>query len=254
MIEGKRDRLVVYTALFGSYDNLLDPSCDVEGCDFICFTDQHDLKSNVWDVRLIEDCDLPASLMNRRYKILPHLYLSEYESSLYVDANIEILKNPYALKAMYLQRENFVIPRHFARSCIYDEAFVLLRSGRVKKLEVLRQMISYLRQGYRDQIEMGENNILLRNHNELVRFMNMWWDELNVRSKRDQLCLSFVAWKSGFRIAIAPIGARGGTWFYAREHATRFRRNVVLKLIDHVCFAVPFQVLRIMLLRHRNLP
>lgn len=245
----KEDRLIVYTALFGPYDNLVDPEGDVEGCDFVCFTDQKELTSQVWEVRVVSDCDLAPNLMNRKYKMLPHLFFSEYRSSLYVDANVVILKNPYELKEKYLSNENFVLPRHFSRACIYEEAFVLLRSGRVDKLKVIAQMASYLRRGYRCQNKMGENNILLRNHNELVDFMAMWWGEFVERSKRDQLSLSFVAWRGGFRYTLADMGVREGEWFGARAHAVRYKRNIALKAFDYVVYAIPFWVMKSVLIR-----
>jgi len=42
-----KNKLVVYTALFGDYDNLIEPKEKFEGCDFICFTDQKHLTSDV---------------------------------------------------------------------------------------------------------------------------------------------------------------------------------------------------------------
>lgn len=45
-----KNKFVVYTALFGNYDDLIDPKENYEGCDFICFTDQKHLTSDIcWD-------------------------------------------------------------------------------------------------------------------------------------------------------------------------------------------------------------
>jgi len=66
-----KNKLVVYTALFGDYDDLIEPKEKFEGCDFICFTDQKHLTSDIWEIRLVEECDLPPNMMNRKYKILP---------------------------------------------------------------------------------------------------------------------------------------------------------------------------------------
>lgn len=63
----KKNNFVVYTALFGDYDNLIDPKEKYEGCDFIYFTDQKHLKSDIWEIRIVEDIDLPLNMMNRKY-------------------------------------------------------------------------------------------------------------------------------------------------------------------------------------------
>jgi hypothetical protein len=132
-----KNKLVVYTALFGDFDDLIEPKEKFEGCDFICFTDQKHLASDVWEIRLIEECDLPPNMMNRKYKILPHLFLSQYEWSLYVDANIAILSNPMDLANKYLSKYDMAVPKHFARDCVYDEAKECVILGKTKYDETL---------------------------------------------------------------------------------------------------------------------
>ena len=43
---------VIYTAIFGSYDNLLEPKYIPEGWEFVCFTDT-ELTSANWTVSRI---------------------------------------------------------------------------------------------------------------------------------------------------------------------------------------------------------
>ena len=42
-------RPIVYTSIYGDYDNLKDQP-DI-GADYICFTDNPDLKSDCWEIR-----------------------------------------------------------------------------------------------------------------------------------------------------------------------------------------------------------
>jgi hypothetical protein len=48
------NQLIVYTTIFGNYDELIDPKEKYPGCDFICFTDQKSLKSDIWQIQIIE--------------------------------------------------------------------------------------------------------------------------------------------------------------------------------------------------------
>ena len=85
----KSKNYVVYTALFGDYDDLLEP-VPSNDCDYICFTDNTQLQSNIWKVQIVSG-NLSAKMMNRLYKIKPHKYLKNYKASIYVDSIIKIL-------------------------------------------------------------------------------------------------------------------------------------------------------------------
>jgi hypothetical protein len=46
-------KIVCYTCITGSYDKLHDPLIVPSGIDFICFTNNSNLKSNIWKIRPI---------------------------------------------------------------------------------------------------------------------------------------------------------------------------------------------------------
>ncbi len=91
---------------------------------------------------------MPANMMNRKYKILPHLFLSQYEWSLYVDANIAILGNPLELANKYLSMYDIAVPKYFARDCVYDEAKECVILGKTKHKETEMQMDKYKNEGF----------------------------------------------------------------------------------------------------------
>jgi len=214
-----KNEFVVYTALFGNYDDLIDPKERYEGCDFICFTDRKDLKSDVWKIRVVENIDLSPNLMNRKYKILPHLYLSDYEQSLYVDSNIKILKNPLELCNKYLIKYNLVLPKHFERKCIYKEAKECIVLGRTKLKEVEKQILKYKTNKFPLNFGLAENNIILRNHNNkvIVRIMNEWWQELINETKRDQLSLAYILWKNNLKFNFMEETSRNKNEYFKYE-------------------------------------
>ncbi len=216
----KKNKLVVYTALFGDYDELVDPAENFDDCDFICFTDQKHLKSDIWEIQIIDKLDLPSNMMNRKYKILPHLYLSEYEWSLYIDSNIAILKNPIDLANKYLYKNDFVAPKHFARDCIYEEANACIILGKAKYNEIQNQMNEYRADGFPRKFGLSENGILLRRHNneKVIKLMNDWWKEMNNKTQRDQLSLGYVLWKNDMQFIYMDESARDGKFFFLFCH------------------------------------
>ena len=236
----KKNRFVVYTALFGDYDDLIDPPEKFEGCDFVCFTDQKHLKSDVWEIRLVEECDLSPNMMNRRYKILPHLYFPEYERSLYVDANISILKNPKDLSDKYLSQFSFVAPKHFARDCLYDEAKECIVLMKDKTNNIKKQMKRYKEAGLPSQFGLSENNILLRQHSKksITALMEGWWRELQKETKRDQLSLPFVLWQLGLEYHFMDESARQGKGYLAYSlHRGFIDKLFMNKLKDKLKFS-----------------
>lgn len=232
-----KNKLVIYTALFGDYDDLIEPKEKFDGCDFICFTDQKHLTSDIWEIRLIEECDLPPNMMNRKYKILPHLFLSEYEWSLYVDANIAIIGNSFNLAKKYLSNYDMGIPKHFARDCVYEEAKECVILGKTKYDETKKQMNSYEKEGFPKNFGLGENNILFRkqNNKKVMKLMNDWWNELNTQTKRDQLSLAYVLWKNEESYNFMDESARDGKGYFEYINHKQYKnRRFKDKLIDKI--------------------
>ena len=82
-----KNKTVIYTAIFGGKDNLIEPKFIPEGCGFVCFTDQ-DFVSNVWQVKKVKPKFEDPVRSAKIYKILPHKFLSEYEISVWIDGNL----------------------------------------------------------------------------------------------------------------------------------------------------------------------
>lgn len=238
-----KNNFVVYTALFGDYDDLIEPKENYKGCDFVCFTDQESLKSDTWEIRLVKEQDLPPNMMNRQRKILPHLFLSEYDYSLYVDANIGITGDPCDLKEKYLNFYDMAIPDHFLRNDVFEEANVVLRSGRIRLLPTIMQMRKYYTEGYHSQNGLTENNIIFRRHTlEVKNIMLKWWEELNSFEKRDQLCLGYILWKSdGIKFTKINESSRiKDSIFIYYEHKLSPKRRYFVKAYNYLCRYIPF--------------
>ncbi len=194
-------KLVIYTALFGSYDDLIDPQEAYEECDFICFTDQKKITSQVWKIIHVDKGIQSASMANRMYKLLPHRFLSMYEESLYIDANIILKKNPYNLVKNYLKSEDFLMPKHSHRDCLYLEAKTCTALGKSQLLKTVKQIKRYKKEGFPKKFGLGENNVLLRKHNtsHIAKLMEFWYEELKNETQRDQLSLGYSLWKNNLK-------------------------------------------------------
>jgi hypothetical protein len=210
---------VVYTAVFGNYaQRLYDIPRDNTDVDFVCITDNADLIANGWRIIFINEPEENPIYLNRKFKILNHIYFSNYRWSLYVDANIEIIGNPVRLFLKYISKdENLFIPLHNKRKCIYAEAIECISLGRGNTVEILKQIRDYKLNGMPPNYGLTENGILLRNNNEPVlnNIMNEWWNEfIKYKSFRDQLSLPYILWKTSCKINPLDETARNNNPFF----------------------------------------
>lgn len=201
----KNPRVVVYTCITGGYDNLIKPTVVTPGVDYVCFTDNKNLKSNIWQIRPIPEELLNYSCVKqqRGVKILPHRYLPEYDISIWVDANVDTKGNlnDY-LKTLDFVQYSVFIPEHPARKCIYKEKEECVKIRKIKGADVAlaeKQMKRYKDAGYPQNNGLVQSNIVIRMHNTEYskKIMELWWNELKDYSHRDQLSFNYALWKVG---------------------------------------------------------
>lgn len=223
-------RLVVYTSLFGTYDDLFLPSAaQTQGCDFVVFTDQPNIPPP-WrrgPISYVAPCQTRQS---RFYKLLPHRLFPQYEWSLYVDANIDIRVNPIEFFERYCALDSdFFVFRHPSRVSILEELGACIGLRKDDAELMVRQVAQYLQSGFRQAFQLTENNVLLRRHNDpdLAELSESWWEEVRSKSRRDQLSFSYVVERKDYRrIALFEEGrltARNCPGFRVRPHRHQFR-------------------------------
>lgn len=228
---------VVYTAVFGNYDNVpvVNPEWD---CDFICFTDNPDLVSTGWQVVKVQLNGEHPAQANRRYKMLPHKYLCNYDRSLYVDGNIRIVADPSPLFQKYLDNGIIAIPKHPIRNCAYEEALACIARDLVNKVTVEQQMARYAAQGFPKKYGLTANGIILRNHfdKNIIVLMMAWWGEYCSGGGRDQLSLAYLIWKKNIDIAIMAENAwNENKYFRIGLHCAQKHTTLIGRLVDYIC-------------------
>ena len=83
---------VVFTCLFGYSEPFADQHYEKDGrTDFICFTDDRSLQSDMWTFRYVDTGLLGPVRTAKMIKILAHRFLGEYETSIYVDNTIRMV-------------------------------------------------------------------------------------------------------------------------------------------------------------------
>lgn len=193
----QKERMVIYTAIAGDYDNLREPSYVDPYCDYICYTDNYNLKSKIWEIRPLPDWNGDFNRSAKQVKILPHKFLPEYQWSIWVDGAFEIQGNLRALLNTYALNSYFLSFMHYRRNSVYKEAEILAKAGFDDKNLIAKQIIKYKAEGYPDCNELIAGGVLFRKHQEdaVFRLMEAWWNEIEEYSRRDQISFNYCAWK-----------------------------------------------------------
>lgn len=233
---------VVYTAIFGDYEDLLDPKIINENLDYVCFTDNPNLKSDIWEIRLISDfgddfnvytnelefIDLDYTRRARTIKILPHVFLKEYDFSIWVDAGFLITGDIIEFINRYSEKD-FLGIKHSVRNCLYDEAKEVLRLNLDDNNLILNQIENYKNEGYPKNYGLIESGILFRRHNnpKIVKVMDDWFNEVLNYSKRDQISFNYVAWKNNLDFDLSDIYYARNEYFHHYFHKIKTINNKV---------------------------
>ena len=219
------NKKVVYTSVFGDWDDVRVPELN-DDWDWIYFNEGNRLC-------LYEDNNRNA----KKFKVLPHRYLDNYEYSIFVDGNFSI-KNKDIIDNLiekYLSDANIALYDHSkcaldSRNCAYQEAQAIFELGE-KNMNltpergylnykdnpelIKNQMERYRMVGYPKDNGLMTGMVILRRHNEkdCIKVMEDWWTEIKYNSKRDQLSFNYVAWKNNLKFNYLDGDIRNNDYF-----------------------------------------
>jgi hypothetical protein len=226
-------KIIVYSILTNGYDKLNNPKVYDPSIDYILFTDDMSLKSDVWKIYPIDFVpkNLESRKANRYIKINSHLVLPEHDISIYIDHCLEPRFNDAnkMINDMKMETSNIISYKHSKRNCLYDESNEVLRLSLDSPIVVNAQLKRYYSMGFPPNYGLYEAGFLIRKNNLKVKLFNeTWWKEVFNNSGRDQLSQMFASWSTG--IDIHPITIGKNVWSNdllhpKTEHLKRFSTN-----------------------------
>ena len=215
---------VVYTSIFDKYDEIQKQNLP-DGWDWQCFSEENSLP-------VYEDNNRNA----KRFKVLTHRYLQDYEYSIFIDGNMTVRGNIDELIEKYLSDANVAFFSHNennldARNSAYDEAQTIFDLGeknmkrspergilnyKDNPFVIQKQMERYRMLRYPANDGLITGMVILRRHNEkdCIETMENWWTEIKYNSKRDQLSFNYCAWKNDLKFNYMDGDSRDNEYFY----------------------------------------
>ena len=219
-----KEKICVYTAITGDYDNLHEIDEMEKGIDYYCFTNNKNIKSNTWKVIYIEDKNLSNVLLARKTKILGHPSINNnYDILLWMDGAIVFKKKIKEFIKTFLGKDDlFVGFKHGERKCIKDECDACYRYNKETKANIKNILDYYKKEGYPDNNGLIESTVFIRRtNNKLVdETMNLWFDMVLNYSKRDQLSFNYAIYKTGLSVRWINEKVFSNTWFDWIKHVS----------------------------------
>lgn len=229
----------IYTVLVNDYDFIFPPVVKELDVDYILFADSKNLKISGWEIKYINNKlikKFSPSKLNRYYKMLPHLFLSDYDISIYIDANIKIIGKINTLFDEFLNSQCEIgLLRHPHRNNVKQEISACIRLNKaISNAAIIDEYYRYIDDGFLDKLQLTENNVIIRLHNNktVTTAMEFWWSCFQTSAGRDQISLPFVRQKSNLKEIIYQFNARiDNPYFKIYSHKTNnFLKNLGILL------------------------
>lgn len=202
-------RRVVYTALIGGYERLLEqPVAAGSEVAFVCFTDDPGLTSSTWDVRLVEPPQPGDPVRSARtLKIRGHSDLDDYDETLWIDNSVLLTVDPARILDDWLAATDLAIPAHSFRSTIGAEFDAVMNEGFDDPERLGAQLATYaeLFPGWLEHRALWTGMLARRWSDGTRTTMAFWLDEVLRFSRRDQLSIGSALARSGQAVRVVEI-------------------------------------------------
>ncbi|GFS46357.1 strawberry notch protein [Actinidia rufa] len=217
------DGVVVASAIFGAYDVVQQPKniseaakknvcffmfLDEETEEFLRNSSQLDSSKKVGLWRTVVVRNLPYTDPRRNGKVpklLLHRLFPNVRYSLWIDAKLELVVDPYQILERFLWRKNasFAISRHYKRFNVFVEAEANKAAGKYDNASIDFQLDFYKREGLTPYSEaklpitsgrnVPEGCVIIREHIPISNlFTCLWFNEVDRFTSRDQISFSTV--------------------------------------------------------------
>ena len=213
-------RVAVYTCITNNYDALNEPLSIEENCDYFFITDKKGEEQISADsVYKIVDIDkvVPQRVAspkdkNRYCKSHGYEIFKDYDYSIYLDGNIQIVKPVLSLLEL-INAVGVAVHKHPYADDVYEETLCNSLSSRITKEEADSAMKWLWERGMPRFYGMPECSVILcDNKNPLAgKLLDDWFCNYDKGvAKRDQMYMAFTLWKMD--VGIDEVGTLPGNW------------------------------------------
>jgi len=189
-------KIAIYTCICGNYDKLIDQSLLNENFDYFCFSNRTQ-ESKTWKIINTDNyISIPDnSILNRFFKWNPHILFKNYDFSVYIDGNLEIISDSFYKRVLELANSNckISISKHPLRNNIYQEAKKCIEYGKDDSNKI-KNYIEYINKTYTNDRLLYQNGLIFRKHNDdiIIKLDKLVYSYIIQYTRRDQLILPYI--------------------------------------------------------------
>ncbi|WP_100615115.1 glycosyltransferase domain-containing protein [Confluentibacter citreus] len=223
-------KIAIYTAVFGGKDELKEPLNfkNNENIDYFIISDDKGIKSKCYNLVYKKPIYDDITKNARYYKIIGLEEFKSYDFIIWHDANLQIVQDEILKIITFVDNKGVGFFKHSERNCIYDEAIKCIQLEKDYPLKILKQIYEYYKKGIKNEMGIYETGLFVRNNKLINRdFINFWWKEIKMKSKRDQISLPYALKKFDIVPAIIEGNVRNNS--YSVFHKHNYRHSTFLR-------------------------
>jgi hypothetical protein len=207
---------VVYTALFGEHEALLEQEVAGESSlRFLCFTDNPALASTSWEIIHVEPLFAGDPRRSQRdIKIRGHNLLAEYDQWLYLDNTVRLKVSPEEILDQWLVDADWAAIEHEAHSSTWQEfdANLSMNKDTAERLNEQLQDYSSHHGASLDEHPLWNGLFARRNTPDVRAFAELWFHHVCRYSARDQLSIMVALGQRPIRVRRLHERVRNSRW------------------------------------------
>lgn len=201
------NRIAVYTAIFGDKDNppeLLNKNqAALSEIDFYCVTDNTNLKTDDYDIQICSQKFTDITKNARYIKVNGFKGIENYDIAIWHDSSVMLYVDKIQELASLVE-DHPLSTFHHVRYCAYLEAIACIDQKKDSGPRIAAQMFRYFKEGFPANYGLHETTITVFNCSKYLNsdLHKTWWNEIEMRSRRDQLSLAYARWKTQTEIGL----------------------------------------------------
>ena len=190
-----------YTCSTGGYEEPLPFEAFVEGADYWFFSDNLSTEfAAQWSMQPLALANPHPIKTARMHKAQPHRILKDIDVAIWIDGNIAVTGDITGLINSVLEAgASFGVVPHPYRKSVAEELSALVKMGIDDPARMTSQYDKCRSHGFLDDEGLTETNFIVMDlrRPETRAALNIWWEEIERGSRRDQLSFDYACWKAG---------------------------------------------------------
>jgi hypothetical protein len=222
-------KVVIYSCITGGYDDAVTAlfasyaeAASTSDVRCVLFTDEVAARASPrrvasegtleWELRpLLWQHPLCQTRTARWHKVNSHLLHFDADRTIWIDGTQKILNSKLLALQLELPIATF---KHPVRTCAYQELQVCCDLKKDNELLMRQQLAAYRDGGYPPFHGLVETACIVRKTcDDVARFNQAWWHEIERFSYRDQLSFNYTMWRTGMTYDTIP-GHRQSSEFF----------------------------------------